>query len=118
MRRRTLLKKPGDQFAIRSSDLAAAFDGFRGAIVAVSVISGIINLLALTGSLYMLQVYDRVLSSHSVPTLVSLTVLMFVLYAFYGALDLLRNQASGRAAVLFDRRMAGPVHALVVNLPL
>jgi ATP-binding cassette subfamily C protein len=118
MRRRTLLKKPGDQFAIRSSDLAAAFDGFRGAILAVSVISGIINLLALTGSLYMLQVYDRVLSSHSVPTLVSLSVLMFVLYAFYGALDLLRNQASGRAAVLFDRRMAGPVHALVVNLPL
>jgi PrtD family type I secretion system ABC transporter len=118
MRRRTLLKKPGDQFTIRSPDLAAAFDGFRGAILAVSAISGIINLLALTGSLYMLQIYDRVLSSHSVPTLVSLSVLMFVLYAFYGALDLLRNQASGRAAVLFDRRMAGPVHAVVVNLPL
>jgi len=113
-----LLKKTGDQFAIRSSDLAAAFDGFRGAILSVSVISGIINLLALTGSLYMLQVYDRVLSSHSVPTLISLSVLMFVLYAFYGLLDLLRNQASGRAAVLFDRRIAGPVHAVVVNLPL
>jgi PrtD family type I secretion system ABC transporter len=109
---------PGDQPAIRSSDLAAAFDGFRGAILAVSVIAGIINLLALTGSLYMLQIYDRVLSSHSVPTLVSLSVLMFVLYAFYGVLDLLRNQASGRAAVLFDRRIAGPVQAVVVNLPL
>jgi ATP-binding cassette, subfamily C, bacterial len=118
MRRRILLKKTGDQFAIRSTDLAAAFDGFRGAILSVSVISGIINLLALTGSLYMLQVYDRVLSSHSVPTLISLSVLMFVLYAFYGLLDLLRNQASGRAAVLFDRRIAGPVHAVVVNLPL
>jgi PrtD family type I secretion system ABC transporter len=109
---------PGDQPPIRSSDLAAAFDGFRGAILAVSVIAGIINLLALTGSLYMLQIYDRVLSSHSVPTLVSLSVLMFVLYAFYGVLDLLRNQASGRAAVLFDRRVAGPVQAVVVNLPL
>jgi PrtD family type I secretion system ABC transporter len=80
--------------------------------------SGIINLLALTGSLYMLQVYDRVLSSHSVPTLVSLSALMFILYAFYGVFDLLRNQASSRAAVLFDRRIAGPVHAVVVNLPL
>ena len=109
---------PGDQLAIRSPDLVAAFDGFRGAIISVSVISGIINLLALTGSLYMLQVYDRVLSSHSVPTLVSLSVLMFVMYAFYGALDLLRNQASGRAAMLFDSRMARPVHAVVVNLPL
>jgi ATP-binding cassette subfamily C protein len=118
MRRRTLPKKTGDQFAIPSSDLAAAFAGFRGAILSVSVISGIINLLALTGSLYMLQVYDRVLSSHSVPTLVSLSVLMFVMYAFYGLLDMLRNQASGRAAVLFDRRIAGPVHAVVVNLPL
>ena len=111
MRGRTLQKT-------QSSDLAAAFAGFRGAVLAVSVISGIINLLALTGSLYMLQVYDRVLSSHSVPTLVSLSVLMLVLYGFYGVLDLLRNQASGRASVLFDRRIAGPVHAAVVNLPL
>ena len=110
--------KPGHQHATRSSDLAAAFDGFRGALVAVSVISGVINLLGLTGSLYMLQVYDRVLSSHSVPTLVALTILMLALYAFYGVFDLLRNLASGRAAALFDRRIAGPVHAIVVNLPL
>ena len=82
------------------------------------MISGIINLLTLTGSLYMLQIYDRVLASHSVPTLVSLSVLMFVLYAFYGVFDLLRNQASGRAAVLFDRRVAGSVQAMAVNLPL
>jgi PrtD family type I secretion system ABC transporter len=118
MGHRNLSKKPGDRPTSRSSDLSVAFSGFRGAVLAVSVISGIINLLGLTGSLYMLQVYDRVLSSHSVPTLISLSVLMLVLYAFYGALDLLRNQASGRAAVLFDRRISGPVHALVVNLPL
>jgi ATP-binding cassette, subfamily C, bacterial len=102
----------------KSPDLVAAFDGFRGAIGAVSVISGVINLLALTGSLYMLQVYDRVLSSHSVPTLVSLSVLMFVLYALYGVFDLLRNQASGRAAELFDRRVAAAVHTVVISLPL
>jgi ATP-binding cassette subfamily C protein len=113
-----LPNKPDDQTAIRSPDLAAAFQGFRGAIVAVSVISGILNLLALTGSLYMLQVYDRVLSSHSVPTLVALSVLALVMFAFHGALDMLRNKASGRAAALFDRRMARPVHAAVVQLPL
>jgi ATP-binding cassette, subfamily C, bacterial len=114
MRRRNLPRKSAD----RPSDLATAFVGFRGAILAASVISGIINLLALTGSLYMLQVYDRVLSSHSVPTLVSLSVLMLVLYGFHGVFDLLRSRASGRAGVLFDRRIAGPVHAAVVNLPL
>jgi ATP-binding cassette, subfamily C, bacterial len=102
----------------RSPDVAAALRGFRGALLAVSIISGVINLLALTGSLYMLQVYDRVLSSHSVPTLVALSVLAAVLYAFHGALDMLRSQASGRAAILFDRRMARPVHAAVVHLPL
>ena len=118
MRGRTLPETLHDQAAIRSSRFAAAFDGFRGAILAVCVISGIINVLALTGSFYMLQVYDRVLSSHSVPTLVSLSVLALVLYAFHGALDMLRNQASGRGAVLFDRRMARPVHTAVVRLPL
>ena len=58
------------------------------------------------------------LSSHSVPTLVSLSVLMIILYAFHGTLDMLRSQASGRAAALFDRRMARPVHAAVLALPL
>ena len=113
-----MTKKPSDPIANRSPDLAAAFHGFRSAIFAVSVISGVINLLALTGSLYMLQVYDRVLSSHSVPTLTALSVLMVAMYAFYGVLDLLRNQASGRAAGLFDRRIGGAVHALVLKLPL
>jgi PrtD family type I secretion system ABC transporter len=114
----TSLRQPSDRTAIRSPDLAAAFDGFRGAILAVCVVSAVINLLALTGSLYMLQVYDRVLSSHSVPTLVSLSVFAFILYAFHGALDMLRSTASGRAAVLFDRRMARPVQVAVVHLPL
>lgn len=107
-----------EDFAKQPSNLAAAFDGFRGAVIAVFLISGILNLLALTGSLYMLQIYDRVLTSHSVPTLVSLSVLMAVMYALYGVLDMLRNQASGRAAVLFDRRVARPVQAATVNLPL
>jgi ATP-binding cassette, subfamily C, bacterial len=113
-----LPEKPDAHSKARSPEVAAALRGFRGAILAVSVISGVINLLALTGSLYMLQVYDRVLSSHSMPTLVALSVLAVVLYAFHGALDMLRSQASGRAAILFDRRMARPVHAAVVRLPL
>src|ERR1700744_3708289 len=102
----------------RPVDLRTGFAGFRSAIAGVSVISGVINILALTGSLYMLQVYDRVLSSHSIPTLVSLSLLMVVLFAFHGVLDMLRSQASGRAAALFDRRMARPVHAAVLGLPL
>ena len=60
------------------------FKRCRTAFIGVGVFSGLINILALTGSLYMLQVYDRVLTSRSVPTLVGLTVLMLVLYALFG----------------------------------
>jgi ATP-binding cassette, subfamily C, bacterial len=98
--------------------LASAFGGLRGALVSVIVISGVINLLALTGSLYMLQVYDRVLTSHSVPTLIALSVMAVILFACQGVLDVLRNQASGRAATLFDRRVAALVQRLVVHQPL
>jgi ATP-binding cassette subfamily C protein len=53
----------------------------RGAFAAVAVYSGAINILMLTGSLFMLRVYDRGLPSHSVPTLVGLLVIVVVLYA-------------------------------------
>ncbi len=118
MDRKIVPKHADDQTTTRSPHLVAAFHGFRGALLVVFAISGIVNLLALTGSLYMLQVYDRVLSSHSVPTLIALSVIALAMYAFYGALDLVRQQASGRAAALFDRRVTGPVHAAIVSLPL
>ena len=65
-----------------ASDLGGAFWHWsRDVIIGLAVISGVINLLALTGSFYMLQVYDRVLGSRSLPTLVGLTLLMLMLYA-------------------------------------
>ncbi len=95
-----------------------ALKGFRGAAFRMFFISGVINLLALTGSFYMLQVYDRVLTSHSIPTLIALSVLAIALFALQGLLDVLRSQASGRIATLFDRRVAGLVQKLVVRQPM
>jgi ATP-binding cassette, subfamily C, bacterial len=97
------------------SHLAGAFGGLRSALIPATLISGVINLLALTGSIYMLQVYDRVLTSHSIPTLVVLSLLAVVLYLFQGVLDVLRNQASGRVASLFDTRLTRPVQHLVLH---
>ncbi|MGH6754702.1 MAG: type I secretion system permease/ATPase, partial [Bradyrhizobium sp.] len=51
--------------------LASALGSFRGALAGTAVMSGMINILALTGSFFMLQVYDRVIPSRSVPTLVA-----------------------------------------------
>ena len=48
--------------------------GLRGIVVFLFSVSGIVNILALTGSFYMLQIYDRALTSGSIPTLVALSV--------------------------------------------
>ena len=50
------------------------------------------NVLMLTGSVFMLEVYDRVLPSHSIPTLVALTILAMSLYVALGILDLIRGR--------------------------
>nr|WP_282568002.1 type I secretion system permease/ATPase [Devosia oryzisoli] len=67
------------------------------------------NLLMLTGPLFMLQVYDRVLASRSVPTLVVLTTLIAGLYAFYGFLDAVRSRMGARFANVMDARLARPL---------
>ena len=53
-------------------------------------LSGIINILALTGAMYMLQIYDRALTSGSMPTLIALSALAIGLYLFQGIFDILR----------------------------
>ena len=70
--------------------------------------SGVVNLLMLAGPLYMLQVYDRVLASRSVPTLVALTVFLVGAYAFQGVLDVIRSRMVVRAAALLDAASARP----------
>ena len=58
------------------SELAAALAACRGAFMGTAAISGMSNILQLTGSMFMLEIYDRVLPSRSVPTLVGLLVLV------------------------------------------
>ena len=101
-----------------ATELKEAMRGLRNAIGALTLTSGVINVLALTGSFYMLQVYDRVLSSHSVPTLVALSVIAAALFIFQGVLDVLRNQSSGRLAMLFDDRVANVAQRLIVQQPI
>jgi PrtD family type I secretion system ABC transporter len=84
----------------------------------VAVFSALINLLALTGSLYMLQVYDRVIPSHNTATLIALTILMVGLYVAFGAFDLLRSRIMMRIGFRFDRLMRRPVFAATLVLPL
>lgn len=85
----------------------AALRRLRPAFVMVVLLSAAVNLLALTGSIYMLQVYDRVLSSRSVQTLVGLFVIVVVLYVFFALFDALRARFLSRAALRLDNDLAG-----------
>ncbi len=77
-----------------------------------------INLLYLTGSLFMLEVYDRVLPSRSVPTLVGLAILAGGLYTAQGFLDLIRVRILGRIGTSLDEALNARVFDTVVRLPL
>ncbi len=101
-----------------SSELREAIAQCRHAFIGVAVMSGLINILYLTGSFYMLEVYDRVLPSRSVPTLVALSVLAVTLFAFQGILDVVRSRIMVRVAANLDERLSAKVYDIVVQMPL
>jgi ATP-binding cassette, subfamily C, bacterial len=89
----------------------------RGLVLFLVFVSAIISILALTGSFYMLQVYDRALISGSVPTLIAISVLAIGLYLFQGLFDILRSQILVRVGARLDRRLAPVAHQVAIDMP-
>src|SRR6195256_3297995 len=102
----------------RRSELGDALRACRSAFLGVGIMSCMINLLYLTGSIFMLEVYDRVLPSRSVPTLVGLAILAGGLYVAQGILDLIRGRILGRIGTSLDEALNTRVFQTVVRLPL
>ena len=100
------------------SELTTVLAAFRGAFAGQAVFSAVINVLMLTGSLFMLEVYDRVLPSRSVPTLVGLAMLALMLYAFQAGLEIVRARVFLRIGDGVERRLAPRAFELAVHLPL
>jgi len=92
-------------------------EGFRGIFIFLFVISGIINILALTGSFYMLQIYDRALASGSIPTLVAISAVAIGLYFFQGLFDIIRSQILVRVGARLDRKIAPMAHQVAIDMP-
>lgn len=86
--------------------------------VALFMISLVSNLLMLTGPLFMLQVYDRVLASKSVPTLVVLTILISALYGFYAFLEALRSRMATRFGNVIEASIGERLFAAGIRLKL
>ncbi|TIX01632.1 MAG: type I secretion system permease/ATPase [Mesorhizobium sp.] len=91
---------------------------FRRAFAGIALMSGVVNVLALTGSFFMLQVYDRVIPGRSVPTLVGLAVFAAMLFVFQGVLELIRSRLLVRIGMALDARLSGQVYTALMRLPL
>jgi PrtD family type I secretion system ABC transporter len=88
-------------------EISAVIRASRGAFLSTGLFSCLVNILMLTGPLFMLQVYDRVLGSGSIPTLVALIAIVIALYAYYGFLEFLR----ARILVRIGRRVEETLRA-------
>lgn len=82
-----------------------------GLLSAVALFSAFVNLLMLTGPLFMLQVYDRVLASRSEETLVALFLLVAALYGLMGVLDYARGRVLARFGARFQAGLDSRVFA-------
>lgn len=91
--------------------------GFRSIFVFLFGLSGIINILALTGAFYMLQIYDRALTSGNVSTLVAISILAIGLYLFQGLFDVIRSQILVRVGARLDRKLAPVAHEIAIDMP-
>ena len=100
------------------SELAEALAACRGAFISIGLMAGMSNILMLTGAFFMLEVYDRVLPSRSIPTLVGLVILAGGLYTAQGLLDLIRGRILVRIGGRLDEALSGRVYETIVRLPL
>jgi ATP-binding cassette subfamily C protein len=87
----------------------------RGLFWAVAIFSFVVNILMLTGPLYMLQVYDRVLGSRSLETLFGLTLIVAFLYGMMGLLDFSRARIMARVGSRFQARLDKRVFDAVIR---
>lgn len=100
------------------SELSTALAACRSALIAIGAFSAVSNVLMLTGSVFMLEVYDRVLPSRSVPTLIGLCVIAFFLFAMLALIDIVRSRIMVRIGASLDEALSGRVYETLVRIPL
>lgn len=99
------------------SSFAAVLSSLKRAFVVIGLTSGFINILALTGSFFMLQVYDRVVPGRSLATLAGLAIIAASLYIFQGVLELLRSMLLVRIGTSVDERLSRSAISSLIYLP-
>ena len=97
--------------ARRRDALTRALVGCRRVWGGVALFSACLNVLMLAVPLYMMQVYDRVLTTGSVDTLLALTAMVAAALVVFGLLEALRGRVLARAGAWLDRELGSPVLA-------
>lgn len=93
----------------RPTEIQRALGACRGAFLTVGAFSAAVNVLALASPLYMLQLYDRVVPSRSIETLLMLVPITIAAHALFALLDGLRRAILERTSEWLDQRLRGPV---------
>jgi ATP-binding cassette subfamily C protein len=102
---------------LTSSELRQALWACAPHFIAIAAFSATINVLVLASPLYMLQIYDRVIVSKSVSTLIGLSLIALAAYLLLGALDAVRGKMLTRTGALFDEMLARRIFDLVATMP-
>ncbi|ODC04824.1 peptidase [Terasakiispira papahanaumokuakeensis] len=99
-----------------ADDLKSALSASRRGFVAVGFFSLFINLLMLTAPLYMLQVYDRVVSARSTETLIFLTAIMVFMFAVMGSLEWIRSRILVRVGNQLDSYLSRRTYSAMFEM--
>ncbi len=100
------------------TEIEQAFNLCKASLVLIFVLSFFVNLLALTVPLYLLQIYDHVLASRSLDTLMMLTVIVVAALAVHAILEALRRAMLSRIGAWLDDRLQAPVLIAAVQAAL
>lgn len=99
-------------------ELGRALKRYKAAFVTVAFLSACLNVLLLSGSIYMMMVYDSVLPSHSLPTLFGLLAMLMVVYGFQAAFEIRRGQILAAIGAALDRAVSLRVQRAVSQMHL
>ncbi len=97
------------RFSALPPEMQSALAATRTGFIAVAAAGALVNLLMLVGPIFMLQVYDRVLPSRSISTLIGLLLITLVLLVVQAAVDATRSRLLTRMGEAFDEALRGPV---------
>lgn len=105
----SIIQRPLPAGSVQKSELSAVLRSFKNTFVTVGLFSFVVNMLLLVPALYMLQIYDRVLTSRNRDTLLMLTLIMLLMYICVGFLEWIRSQILIRLGNRMDQRLSGRV---------